>query len=81
MATPLVVQKHFQFSNWYLELVAVEVSKTAMVRGAGLFSVKETRDTRVTMHAENKPYVDAYRSFRDRALAMGREAGLEWTIK
>lgn len=76
----MVLYTHHQFIGWKLELLAATVSKTALVRGAGLFSVRETRDTRETMIAENVAYGDAMKRYRDRALAMGREAGLEWQI-
>jgi hypothetical protein len=72
---------HHQFVGWKLELLASSLSKTGLVRGAGLFSVRETRDTKLSMLCEDRPFVDAYKIYRDRALAMGREAGLEWEIK
>jgi hypothetical protein len=75
------VQRHFQFLRWYLDLLAVEVSKNALTPGAGLFSVRETRDTTITWHGERLPFAEAYKRFRERAVDMGREAGLEWSVK
>lgn len=75
-----VLYRHFQFTHWTVEVVAGEVNPRAFVRGAGTFSVVERRGGVQTMLAENVPFPDAVKRYRDRALEMGREAGQEWTI-
>lgn len=72
----MIAQRHFQQTDWYLDLLI-----EGELLGTGLCGVRETRKDCVTSLGEKLTFGEAYRRFRDRALAMGREAGQEWTIK
>lgn len=78
-----VLQRHFQFQDWYLELIVAGFRD-----GLPIFTVAETRkvdqrgqkvDSTVFL-AHDVPYPQAERIFAARANAMSREAGHECTL-
>ena len=65
------VIRHYQFVNWYVDVYAPRLS------APHLFTVRETRDTRVQILCENRTVKEAFRIYFEHIEKMSRQAGLE----
>lgn len=65
------VIRHYQFLGWYIDLYAPDESHPH------LFTVQETQDLRIFVHAEKLPFESAFKKYCEIINRMSRKAGIE----